>query len=410
MNEIKREGVIKKIRHFYDSQYIKVITGIRRCGKSVVMKQIAEEIKQSGVDDEHIIYLDLEGKSGEGITTRAALEKKLDSLTTKPGKYYIFIDEIQHVKKFEEAIASIRVSYDCSLFVTGSNSKLLKGKLQDRLTGRAKEFPMGPFTYAEATEFKKANNIPLTEGDFEDYLTWGGMPQRYEEEDEEGLVNYFQGLYHSILTKDVFSTHKKLNRAEFEKVAGYAMENSGRPFSALSVARALYPGETEEVLQTKAKNIANYESYLEECYLLSECPPYYISGKQFLTGEKKVYCVDQGLRNSFSNALDTDPSFGLENVICQELKSRGYLVKRGKLRNGEIDFVVIKGKKKAFLQVSYYLASEKTMEREYGAFSSIKDASPKYVLSLDRLDSSRNGITHLYIPDFLRGKVDITLS
>ena len=151
-NIILRKQYLDKIRPFYDSKYIKAITGIRRCGKSELIKQIVEEIKDSGIDEKHIIVLNLEGRSGEGITTRLKLEKKLDSLITDKEKYYIFIDEVQHIKKFEEAIASVRISYNCSLFVTGSNSRLLHGKLQDRLTGRAKEFELYPFTYKECLE------------------------------------------------------------------------------------------------------------------------------------------------------------------------------------------------------------------------------------------------------------------
>lgn len=410
MREIKRENVLARVRPFYHSQYIKAITGVRRCGKSVVLRQIISELKENGTDEEHILYLDLEGRSGEGITTRRALEEKLDSLIQGKGKYYIFIDEVQHIRAFEEAIASVRVSYDCSLFVTGSNSKLLRGKLQDRLTGRVKEFQMGPFTYAEAVSFKEANDIPINEGDFEDYLEWGGIPQRYEEQDEAGLVSFYQGLYHSIVEKDVFGEHKKINRTEFEKVAGYAMMNSGRPFSALALARALYPGSNSDTLKSRARTIANYMGYLEDCYLLLPCPPYYVTGRKYLSGERKVYCVDQGFRSSFTNTVDFDPSFGLENIVYQELRSRGYLVRFGKLYNGEIDFVVVRGRKKAFLQVCYHLYDEKTVQREYGAFLKIRDASPKYVLSLDRIDSSRDGVSHIYLIDFLLGKVDILLT
>lgn len=410
MEYIIRENYLKKIRPFYDSNYIKVITGIRRCGKSILMSQIIDEIKKQGIDDEHIIVIDLEGKSGKGLTTRTKLEKKLDQLIKDNKKYYIFIDEVQHITKFEIAIASVRVSYNCSIFVTGSNSKMLKGKLQDRLTGRAKEFPMGPFSYSEAVKFKKINNLEIGEEDFYDYLKWGGMPQRYEEIDEQGLVAYFQSLYKSIIEKDVYGTHKKLNRTMFENVASYIMMTSGRKFSATSIAKFLTHSVNEVELKSTARTVSNYEKYIEECFLLSECKPYYISGKVALNGMKKLYAVDLGLRNSFSNAIDTDDSFGLENLVYQELKARGYEVKIGTLRSGEIDFVAIKGKKKCFIQIAYLLDKQSTIEREYGAFNNVKDASPKYVMSLDKYDSSRNGITHLNIIDFLLGKIDISLS
>ena len=410
MKHIIRENYLKKIRPFYDSNYIKVITGIRRCGKSILMSQIIDEIKKQGIDDEHIIVLDLEGKSGKGLTTRTKLEKKLDQLIKDNKKYYIFIDEVQHITKFEIAIASVRVSYNCSLFVTGSNSKMLKGKLQDRLTGRAKEFPMGPFSYSEAVNFKKINNLKIGEEDFYDYLKWGGMPQRYEEIDEQGLVAYFQSLYKSIIEKDVYGTHKKINRTMFENVASYIMMTSGRKFSATNIAKFLAHSVSEVELKSTAKTVSNYEKYIEECFLLSECKPYYISGKVALNGTKKLYAVDLGLRNSFSNAIDTDDSFGLENLVYQELMARGYEVKIGTLRSGEIDFVAIRGKKKCFIQIAYLLDKQSTIEREYGAFNNVKDASPKYVLSLDKYDSSRNGITHLNIIDFLLGKIDISLS
>lgn len=410
MTFIKREQYLSKIRPFYDSEYIKAITGIRRCGKSVLMQQIIDEIKNKGIDDDHIIIFNLEGKSGEGIKTRKQLEKELDKRINDDGKYYIFIDEVQNITKFEEAIASVRISYNCSLFITGSNSKLLKGKLQDKLTGRAKEFPIAPFTYKETLEFKKVNNIEIHFDDFFDYLKWGGMPQRYEELDEQGLVDYFQSLYHSIIEKDVYKNHKRINRTAFENVSNYIMMTSGRLFSATSIANFLMNKTDKEELKSAAVTISNYQKYIAECFLISECKPYYVQGKQALGGSKKLYAVDLGLRNSFSNVIDTDDSFGLENLIYNELKARGYDVRRGVLRNGEIDFVAIKGKKKCFIQVAYYLEKQATIEREYGAFKNITDASPKYVFSLDYIDTSRNGISHINIVDFLTGKVDINIS
>lgn len=407
---IKREKYLSRIRPFYDSQYIKAITGIRRCGKSVLMSQIIEELKASGIDERHIIELNLEGKSGETITTRKKLEKALDKRIKDESKYYIFIDEVQHILKFEEAIASVRVSYNCSLFVTGSNSKLLKGKLQDRLTGRAKEFVISPFTYAEVIEFKRMNGIDISDDEIFDYLKWGGMPQRYEEIDEQGIVEYFQSLYHSIIEKDVYHNHKKINRAAFENVSDYIIMTSGRTFSASNIARYLLHKVDDKELKSAAVTVSNYQKYISECFLVTECKPYFIQGKQALNGTKKLYAIDLGIRSSFSNTIDTDDTFGLENLIFNELKSRGYDVKSGIMRNGEIDFVVIKGTKKCFIQVAYYLYKEETINREYGALEKVKSASPKYVFSLDKYDSSRNGITHINIVDFLTGKIDINFS
>ncbi len=407
---IIREAYLQKIRPFYDSNYIKAITGIRRCGKSELLLQIKAELLSKGVDEKHIIYLDLEGKSGEGITTRIKLEKRLDALMNDDKKYYIFIDEVRHIRKFEEAIASVRVSYNCSLFVTGSNSKLLHGKLQDRLTGRAKEFEIFPFTYRETLEFKKANDIPVLENDFEDYLENGGMPQRYEEIDEEGIKDYLESLYRSIIDKDVYGNHKKMNKQEFDNVSRYIISKSGRVFSALSIAKFLRGEKSKEEQKKFSQTVNNYAKYLEECYFLSECRPFYLKGKEELDGLKKYYAIDPGLREALNRKVDFDFSFALEGVVYNELKYRGYKVKYGKCRNGEIDFVALKGEKKCLIQVAYLLLDQKTFDREYGAFDKIDSNSPKYVLSLDRKDTSHNGITHLNVLDFLTGKVDLFLS
>ncbi len=407
---IIRESYLEKIRPFYDSKYIKVITGIRRCGKSELLLQIMNEMKEMGIDNEHIIYLDLEGKSGENLTTRAKLEKKLDQLIKNNNKYYIFIDEVQHIRRFEEAIASIRVSYNCSLFVTGSNSKLLHGRMQDRLTGRAKEFEVFPFTYIETLEYKKLNGIETGDDDFDEYLKLGGMPQRFEEVDESGVRNYLTGIYDSIIQKDVFDAHKKMNKGDFERVSKYIISTSGKKFSALSIAKYLKDSLPSDTQKKYSETVSNYAKYLEECYFLTECKPYYLKGRESLNGVKKYYAIDSGLRNALGNVLELDDTFALEGIIYHELLYRGYEVRYGKFPEGEIDFVAIKNRKKCLIQVSYSINSQSVFEREYGAFSKIKDNSPKYVMSLDKKDTSNNGITHINVIDFLLGKVDIALS
>ena len=409
-NKIIRESYLKKIRPFYDSEYIKAITGVRRCGKSELLLQIIDEIKKQGVDDKHIIVFDLEGKSGKGITTRTKLEKKLDQLIKDNSKYYIFIDEVQHIKKFEIAIASVRVSYNCSLFITGSNSKLLHGKLQDRLTGRAKEFEVYPFTYKEVLEYKKANDIEINEDSFDDFLEFGGMPQRFEEVDEDGINNYLIGLFNSIIEKDVYGVHKKISKSDFDNISKYIISTTGRKFSALSIAKYLKNSLSSNEQKTFAKTVNMYAKYLEECYFTTECTPYFLKGKERLNGTKKYYAIDVGLRNALGNIVELDDTFALENIVYNELLARGYKVQYGKLREGEIDFIAIKNKKKCLIQVAYSVKEQKAFDREYGVFDNVTDASPKYVITTDKKDTSHNGITHLNLVDFLLEKVDISLS
>lgn len=409
-NIIIRERYLKKIRPFYDSKYIKVITGVRRCGKSELLLQIINEIRNKGIDDDHIVYIDLEGKAGKGITNRTKLEKLLDKYVKDKKKHYIFIDEIQHVKKFEEAIASIRVSYNCSLFVTGSNSKLLHGKLKDRLTGRAKEFEIYPFVYSEVLEYKKVNDIPIEEDDLDDYLKNGGMPQRFEELDEDGVRQYLLDLYSSIIEKDVYGNHPKISKKDFEAVSRYIISTSGRVFSALSIAKYLKDSLPSDVQKSFSETVNNYAKYLEECYFLTECRPYYLKGKEALKGAKKYYPIDVGLRAALGNVTDLDETFALKGIIYNELLYRGYTVKYGKMREGEIDFVAIKGKKKCLIQVADRIDRQETYDREYGSFNKISDHSPKYVLSRDKTDTSHDGITHINIEDFLKDKIDIEIS
>lgn len=410
MENIIRDKYLCKIRPYYESDLIKVITGIRRCGKSVILSQIVSEI-QTKTNSDHIIKIDLESVEGRKINSGDKLENSILSQIKDKKKYYIFIDEIQNIKKFEVVLAAIRVSVNCSIFVTGSNSKLLCGKLQDKLTGRAKEFEIFPFSFSEFLEFKRINNLSIDyDDDFKNYLQFGGMPQRFNESNESETRKYLKAIFDSIVEKDVFNTHKKINKNEFKRVANYVLSESGKLFSSMSSAKALDRGINNKEARSKSITINNYIDYLIESYLISECLPHYQKGKERLNGTRKYYPIDVGMKNSLSGLNSFDESFSLEGIIFNELVSRGYDVCYEKLRNGEIDFVVINGNKKCFIQVSYYMESESTLEREYGAFNKIKDNSPKFVISLDKKDTSRNGITHLNVIDFLIGKTDLMFS
>ena len=246
--------------------------------------------------------------------------------------------------------------------------------------------------------------------DFKNYLQFGGMPQRFNESNESETRKYLKAIFDSIVEKDVFNTHKKINKNEFKRVANYVLSESGKLFSSMSSAKALDRGINNKEARSKSITINNYIDYLIESYLISECLPHYQKGKERLNGTRKYYPIDVGMKNSLSGLNSFDESFSLEGIIFNELVSRGYDVCYEKLRNGEIDFVVINGNKKCFIQVSYYMESESTLEREYGAFNKIKDNSPKFVISLDKKDTSRNGITHLNVIDFLIGKTDLMFS
>ena len=410
MENILRNKYLARIRPYYESNLIKAITGVRRCGKSVILSQIIDEIRNS-VDSAHIIIIDLESIEGRKINTCEKLENKISNLIKDKDKYYIFIDEIQNIKNFEVSLAAIRVSFNCSIFVTGSNSKLLSGKLQDKLTGRAKEFEVLPFTFSEYIEFKQMNHLPIDyDDDFMDYLKFGGMPQRFNESNEMEVRRYLKGIFESIIEKDVFGTHKKINKNEFKRVANYVLSESGKSFSSMSAAKALERGISNEEARSKSITINNYLDYLTECYLITECQPHYQKGKERLNGTRKYYPVDTGMKNSLGAIVDIDETFSLEGVIYNELISRGYEVFYEKLRDGEIDFTLVNGNKKCFIQVSYYMENESTLNREYGAFDKVRDNSPKYVFSLDKKDTSRNGITDINIIDFLLNKVDLIFS
>ena len=411
MKKIIRKKYLNKIRPYYESDLIKVITGVRRCGKSVILSQIIDEV-QKYIDEKHIIKLDLESIKDRNINTCKKLENKISLLIKDNSKYYIFIDEIQNIKKFEISLAAIRVSFNCSIFITGSNSKLLSGKLQHKLTGRAKEFEIYPFTFSEYLEFKKINNIKLDKDDaFNDYLKLGGMPQRFNENNEFEAKKYLRSIYDSIIDKDIFKMHNKINKNEFKRVANYVLSESGKLFSSMSIAKQLKQGITNNEARSKSITISNYLDYLVECYLIIECHPHYTKSKERLNGTKKYYPIDVGIKNSLGDSINTiDETFSLEGIIYNELLIRGYEVFYEKLRNGEIDFTVINNNKKCFIQVSYYMNNNETLNREYESFSKIRDESPKFVISLDKKDTSRNGITHLNVIDFLTGKIDITFS
>ena len=403
---LKREMYLEQIRPYYDSDIIKVITGVRRCGKSMLLDEIKDELLVQGISSDKIIYLNLEDMDYEYIVNASDLNKEIKSRISDNGKYYIFLDEVQHVKDFEKALASFRATLEVSLFVTGSNSTLLSGELATLLTGRTVEFEIFPFSFYEMKQYYELNNLYWSEDLFMNYLKWGGFPLRFDYKDDEAIHRYLSNLYKSIVSRDIIGKSKSKDKSSFMDISLYILANAGKEFSVDNIVKA-YKKNGKEISK---RTVYNYLERMKKAYLIHGVGRYNITGKSALSNREKQYAVDMGFRTINTNTINYEDTFFLENIIYNELLTRGYTVFAGKTFKGEIDFVAIKGGKKCFIQVTYLLASEETIKREFGAYSSITDASPKYVMSLDKIDLSHDGIVHLNIIDFLLRRKDLMLT
>jgi len=404
---LKRERCLEKIRPFFDLDIIKVLVGSRRAGKSKVLELIINELKEKGISEQDILYINFENLDFEEISDYRKLNEYVKEHKGL-NKQYLFFDEIQHVSGFEKAINSFRVSFDCSIFITGSNSKLLSSEISTLLTGRIIEFNIFPFCFEESVQYKKNSSSQLI-NDFADYLELGGYPFRFNLDSKDDVKSYLNELYNNICEKDIFSRDVEIEKIKFNKIASYVLLNAGNDFNPESIYNYLKSnnGGTE---YCSIKSIYNYLEKMEKSFLIKPIYRYNISGKQILKSNPKYYSIDNGMRIIKASSNDYDRGRFLENLICMELLYRGYEVYVGKTYKGEVDFVAMKNGKKCFIQVAYIMDNEETIAREFNAFSPIKDASPKYVLSLDMINMSRNGVTHLNIIDFLTHKNDLFLS
>lgn len=411
-NVIKRELYLEKIRPYYDIDIIKVLTGMRRSGKSIILKQIMDEIiSTSKVSKDHIIYINFEDFAYEEIKTAKLFYELVKSKMIDDEKYYMFFDEIQHVSEFEKVIASFKATCNCSIFITGSNSKLLSGELATLLVGRTVEFKILPFSYKESCDYLELIGANVNHDEFfYNYLEFGGLPQRFDFKSPDATLKYLKEHYQGICEKDIFKKNSSIEKYKFNAICSYVLANAGKEFSAENVMNFYNSNNQAAKKEIEKKTIYNYLEKMEKAFLISRVQRFNIAGKEILKTKEKQYAMDMGLRIIQTNTLHFEDTFFLENIIYNELIVRDYEVFVGKTYKGEVDFVAIKGNKKCFIQVAYLLASQATIDREFDAFSPISDASPKYVLSLDKMDMSRNGIAHINIIDFLLGKKDIYLT
>ncbi|MDR0884280.1 MAG: ATP-binding protein [Oscillospiraceae bacterium] len=385
---IKRESYMEQIRPFIGKDIVKVITGLRRSGKSVLLDLLRAEIG----DEKHSIYLNFESRKNAQYKSADALyDFILQQVGDSREKWTLFFDEIQEVEKWEEAINSFRVDFDADIYITGSNAKLLSGELATLLAGRYVQFVLYPLSYKEFIELNKGKN-------FSDYLRLGGMPFISNIiADEQAVSLYLEDVYNSVVLKDVVKRHNIRDVDLLERIIGYVLANISQTFSATSIAK-YFKSEQRNV---SPDTVLNYLKACEEAYLFYKIRRQDIRGKKMLAVAEKYFVADHGLREAVYGRHMEDIGQVLENIVCLELLRRGYTVTVGSLEKEEIDFIARKNNEPIYIQVAYLMPDKATQAREFGNLLKIEDNYPKYVVTMDEIDMSQNGIRHWNIKDFL---------
>lgn len=397
---IKREIYMEKIRPFIDTDLIKVLTGIRRSGKSIMLELIKLELLEQKIDSTQFIHYNFEDIRHENLCDYHILHQEISKKLKKmKKKAYLFLDEIQEVNQWEKCINSLRVEFDCDIYITGSNSNLLSGELATYLAGRYVEFHLYPFSFCEFLEnyrnFYKESDLKQA---FQKYLIFGGMPYlgnlRYQ---EQPCLQYLKDIYSSVVLKDIVSRHSIRDIDLLQRILYYLIANIGMNFSANSISK-FFKSEKRNIAP---ETVLNYIRYFESACLIYKLQRQDLKGKKLLEINEKYFMADHGLREALYGNNERDINQVLENIVFLEAMRRGYQVFVGKIAEKEIDFICEKKGEKIYIQVSYLLASKETIEREFGVYEQVEDHFPKYVLSLDEMNFSQNGIKHYNLIDFL---------
>lgn len=397
---IKRETYMQRIRPFINTELIKVFTGIRRSGKSVMLELVKDELKNSGVNENNFLCINFEQFSqSELLDAKSLYAKIVEFQKNTKGRTYLFFDEIQEVEGWEKCINSCRVDFDCDIYITGSNAKLLSGELATYLAGRYVEFVIYPFSFAEFLEMYRQKNPAADKSScFMQFLKTGGMPFLANFSGDDSAKNqYLADIYNSVVLKDVVKRNNIRDVDTLERITAYAFSNIGHIFSATSLSK-YFKSENRKISHD---TILNYLKFCADAFLIYKINRYDMEGKKIVSVNEKYYCADHGLREAVFGINMQNIDQVLENIVCLELLRRNYKVYVGKKGDLEIDFIAEKQGKKLYVQVAYLLSGEETVKREFSVYNSVKDSYPKYVVSMDDIDFSQNGIIHKNIKDFL---------
>lgn len=398
---IKRKFYLEKIVKLIDTEDIKVITGVRRCGKTVLLKQIIDELENRGIASENIIYMSFESSKYKNIRNDDDLDEFIFSKTNNlNGKIYLLFDEIQKVKNWEVSLNSYRVDLECDIYITGSNSQLLSGELATLISGRYISINMLPFSFKELIQYydemhENIDEIKL----FEQYLSYGGFPGllNYENEEKE---KYLYDLYSTIVLNDILYKNKVKDLDLLEILMEFMISNIGQLFSANSISKYI----KNENRKTTPHTIINYMDYARNAFIFYQIKRENIKQKRKLLISDKYYLVDSGFYFIFNGSTQRNWGQLLENIVFLELIRQGYSITIGKIQDLEVDFVCRKANQIKYIQVSQSILDENTRKREFKSLEKISDSYPKYVISMDSFDFSANGIIHLNIIDFLKSE------
>lgn len=398
---IKRKFYLEKIVKLIDTEDIKVITGVRRCGKTVLLKQIIDELENRGIASENIIYMSFESSKYKNIRNDDDLDEFIFSKTNNlNGKIYLLFDEIQKVKNWEVSLNSYRVDLECDIYITGSNSQLLSGELSTLISGRYISINMLPFSFKELIQYHDEMHENIDEIKlFEQYLSYGGFPGllNYENEEKE---KYLYDLYSTIVLNDILYKNKVKDLDLLERLMEFMISNIGQLFSANSISKYI----KNENRKTTPHTIINYMDYARNAFIFYQIKRENIKQKRKLLISDKYYLVDSGFYFIFNGSTQRNWGQLLENIVFLELIRQGYSITIGKIQDLEVDFVCRKANQIKYIQISQSILDENTRKREFKSLEKISDSYPKYVISMDSFDFSANGIIHLNIIDFLKSE------